>query len=114
MTQDEVFAEIARIISGYRVFQCVECAEAIKAFLKANNISGIHLRISAVGRLKFIVSRRWQNGQESIAQTGIHQGIETCDRVFDNLSFDGLERQDWVADFDCASGEFKVIELEVF
>lgn len=94
MTQDEVSAEIARIIPSYTVFQCIECAEAIKAWLKANEINGIHLQISAVGRLKFIVSRRWQDGQESIAQTGIHQGIETDSQVFDNLSLDGLARDD--------------------
>ena len=114
MTQDEVLEEIGKIISSYTVFQCVECAETIKAWLKENGISGVHLQIVAVGRLKFIVSRRWQNGQESIAQTGIHQGIETYDQVFDNLSLGGLERNDWIADFDCASGEFEVVELEVF
>ena len=96
------------------IFPCVECAEAIKAWLKINGISGIHWQIAAVGRLKFIVSHRWQDRRESIAQTGIHQGIETYDRVFDNLSLDGLERETWIADFDCASGKFEVLELEVF
>lgn len=72
MTKEEIFEEIANIISGYTVFQCVECAEAIKAWLKTSQIEGIHLQIAAVGRIKFIVSRRWRNGEESIAQTGIH------------------------------------------
>jgi Papain fold toxin 2 len=114
MTQDEVFQEIAKIASDYTVFQCVECAEAIKIWLKKNKIDGIHLQITAIGRIKFIVSRRWRNAEESIAQTGIHQGIETYGKVFDNLSLDGLDRADWIADFDCASGEFEVLELENF
>ena len=114
MTTDEIFREIVQISSRYTVFQCVECAEAIKTWLKENDITGIHLQITAIGRIKFIVSRRWRQGQDSIAQTGIHQGIETCGKVFDNLSPDGLDRRDWIADFDCASGEFEITELESF
>ena len=114
MTKNDVFQEIARISLGYTVFECIECAEAIKSWLKENNINGIHLQISAVGRIKFIVSHRWQNSEESIAQTGIHQGIEAYGKVFDNLSADGLDRDSWIADFDCVGGEFEVIELELF
>ena len=114
MTQDEVFEAIASISTNYTVFQCVECAAAIKQWLKANDIHGIHLQIVAVGRIKFIVSQRWNGGADSIAQTGIHQGVETHGKVFDNLSPNGLERDQWIADFDCASGEFEVIELELF
>ncbi|MEM1242151.1 MAG: papain fold toxin domain-containing protein [Cyanobacteria bacterium P01_H01_bin.26] len=114
MTRDEVFQAISTISARYTVFECVECAAAIKQWLKDNSISGIHLQIVAVGRIKFIVSRRWNNGGNSIAQTGIHQGIETYGKVFDNLGADGLDRDQWVADFDCASGEFEVIELELF
>ncbi|NEQ49270.1 MAG: hypothetical protein F6K11_03930 [Leptolyngbya sp. SIO3F4] len=114
MTQDEVFEKIAAISANYTVFQCVECANAIKKWLKDNNIGGIHLQIVAVGRIKFIVSQRWNSGISSIAQTGIHQGIETYGKVFDNLGAEGLNRDQWVDDFDCASGEFEVIELELF
>lgn len=114
MTKDEVFQEIAKISSTYTVFQCVDCAQAIKAWLKQNDISGIHLQLSAIGRMKFIVSDRWQEGQESIAQTGIHQGIEIYGKVFDNLSAEGLDRSNWIADFDCASGNFVITELELF
>ncbi|EKU98364.1 hypothetical protein Lepto7375DRAFT_7647 [Leptolyngbya sp. PCC 7375] len=114
MTRDELFEAISTISANYTVFQCVECAAAIKQWLKANNVSGIHLQIVAVGRIKFIVSQRWHDGIDSIAQTGIHQGIETYGKVFDNLGAEGLDRDQWVADFDCASGEFEVIELELF
>lgn len=114
MMKDEVLSGINKIASNYTVFQCVECAEDIKAWLKANGITGVHLQLTAVGRIKFIVSHRWKNGQESIAQTGIHQGIETLGQVFDNLPRMPMNRQDWIADFDCASGEFEIIELELF
>jgi hypothetical protein len=114
MTTDEIFREIAQISSRYTVFRCVECAETIKTWLKKNDINGIHFQITAVGRIKFIVSRRWRQGQDSIAQTGIHQGVETYGKVFDNLLADGRDRSDWIADFDCASGEFEIAELESF
>lgn len=64
--------------------------------------------------MKFIVSNRWKEGQESIAQTGIHQGIETYGKVFDNLSPEGLDRASWIADFDCASGDFEISEVASF
>jgi len=67
MTRDEVFEEVAKIISGYTVFQCVDCAAVIKAWLKANGIHGVHLQMTAIGRLKFIVSQRWQAGRDCIA-----------------------------------------------
>jgi Papain fold toxin 2 len=60
------------------------------------------------------LSRRWRDGGESIAQTGKHQGIEVYGKVFDNLSQDGLSRANWLADFDCASGELEMVELELF
>jgi hypothetical protein len=112
MTQEQVFQAIAEISAGYTVFQCVECARAIKTWLKRNDIQGVHLQLVAVGRVKFIVSHRWRQCGESIAQTGIHQGIEVYGKVFDNLSSEGLDRARWLADFDCTSGEFEVIELE--
>ena len=114
MTRQEIFQEVARIGGKYTVFQCFECADAIKAWLKRNRIQGVHLQLSAIGRTKFIVSQRWKGGSESIAQTGVHQGIEVYGSVFDNLSSDGFDRDDWVADFDCASGEFEIVELDVF
>ena len=112
--QEEIFTEIARISSGYTVYQCVECAQAIKKWLKENEVSGTHLQLSATGRLKFIVSNRWKGGQESIAQTGIHQEIETQGKVFDNLAPTGLERANWLSDFDCASGDIEITEIESF
>lgn len=114
MTPDKVFQEILKITSSYTIFQCVECAEAIKVWLKENRINGIHLQITAIGRIKFIVSYRWKEGTESIAQTGIHQGIEVYGRVFDNLPGEGLSRSDWISDLDCVSGKLTIQELELF
>jgi len=114
MTRDEIFEAIAAISANYTVFQCVECATEIKRWLKSNHLNGIHLQVEAVGRIKFIVSQRWKEGADSVAQTGVHQGVETNGKVFDNLGVEGLEREQWIADFDCATGEFKVVELEIF
>ena len=114
MTKDEIFTEIAQIAASYELYQCVECADAIKQWLKQNNVNGVHLQVSTVGRIKILVSNRWKNGEESISQTGIHQGIETSGKVFDNLSTEGLDRDSWLADFECASGILDVTEIEWF
>ena len=114
MTKEEVFEEVRKIAINYGIFQCMECAEAIKEWLKDNGIAGVHLEIRAVGRIKFIVSRRWRDEQDSIAQTGIHQGVETLGRVFDNLPEATMNREEWIADFTCVSGDFEVVELELF
>lgn len=114
MTREEVFEEIRKIASNYGIFQCVECAEAIKGWLKDNGIEGVHLQLEAVGRIKFIVSRRWRDEQESIAQTGIHQGIETLGQVFDNLPEATMNREEWIADFTCVGDDFYVVELDSF
>jgi hypothetical protein len=51
---------------------------------------------------------------ESITQNGVHYGVEVRGRVFDNLSSDGLIRDEWIRDFDSHNGEFLVEELENF
>ncbi|MCF3626248.1 hypothetical protein L2E65_15805 [Planktothrix agardhii 1801] len=113
-TDEQIYQQIAKIIQRYKLLECAECAAAIKNWLKANQINGIHLKIKLVGRGLFIVSKRWDNGQTSITQNGTHYGIEARGKVFDNLSTFGLTREQWVADFDCPSGKFIIEEIEKF
>lgn len=49
---------------------------------------------------------------ESITTNGQHYGVEVRGQVFDNLSEQGLSREDWLKDFWCHSGEFVITELE--
>ncbi len=51
---------------------------------------------------------------DSIAENGVHYGVEVYGLVFDNLSSEGLLFQDWVDDFHSISEEFYLIELSSF
>ncbi|WP_408648900.1 papain fold toxin domain-containing protein [Tumidithrix elongata] len=49
-----------------------------------------------------------------MTQNGLYYGVEAGGRVFDNLSTYGLPRNEWINDFDCPGGIFKVEEVERF
>jgi hypothetical protein len=106
--------QIGKITQKFKVLQCVECAEAIKQWLKNNDIRGIKLRIKILGRGDFILSERWDGSQKSISQNGVHYGIEARGKVFDNLSRFGISREEWLQDFSCISGQFLIEEIEYF
>lgn len=59
----------------------------------------------------FIISDRY-SPNESITDNGIHYGIEALGLVFDNLSRQGLPRDEWVNDFSCRSGGFNLEEVD--
>ncbi|MEL7501812.1 MAG: papain fold toxin domain-containing protein [Cyanobacteria bacterium J06554_6] len=113
LTREEIHAAVLAISQEYDLHECRECAAAIQQWLKDNDIRGVHLQIKAVGKIKFIVSSRWSE-TESIAQNGMHEGVDTHERVFDNLPGARLNREDWANDFDCASGVLQILEIEHF
>ncbi|MFN6515652.1 MAG: papain fold toxin domain-containing protein [Nostoc sp. CreGUA01] len=47
-----------------------------------------------------------------MTENGTHYGIEVLGRVFDNLSAEGMTREDWLRDFHCPSEQFIIEELE--
>ena len=57
----------------------------------------------------YIVSDRI-GSDESITINGKHYGVEVRGRVFDNLSAEGMTREDWLKDFHCQSEEFIITE----
>lgn len=59
----------------------------------------------------YIISDRISSN-ESITENGTHYGVEVFGKVFDNLSSEGLSREDWLNDFHCRSGQFRVEELD--
>jgi hypothetical protein len=116
ISDDEVYQQVGRIIQQFGLMECLECAETVKNWLKRQGISGIHLKLMPLGavRYRFIVSDRWKNGTEAISQNGVHYGVEVRGKVFDNLSSDGLTRDDWIRDFSCPAGGFIIEEIERF
>ncbi len=61
-----------------------------------------------------MVSERWKAVSEAITQNGLHYAIEVRGRVFDNLSTFGLQRNEWIKDFDCPGSIFRIEEVDQF
>ena len=110
----EVHREVGDIVQEFGLLKCLECAKAVKRWLKQQGINGIHIKITTADKDDFIVSDRWNNGRESITQNGTHHGIEVRGKVFDNLSQVGLPRRDWLQNFDCRGGRFNLEEIDIF
>ncbi|PSB05265.1 papain fold toxin domain-containing protein [Merismopedia glauca] len=111
-SNEEIYKQVTKIVSGFGIFQCAECAEAVKIWLRQNRINYTHLKLTIIGRGNFILSERWDGSKNSITQNGTHYGVEVCGKVFDNLSATGLSRKDWINDFTCPSGRFNIEEIE--
>lgn len=110
--REEVWQAIREIIVTYPLLECDKCAIAVMKYLKTKEITGKVLRLKTKRRREiFIVSDR-RGLDESITENGTHYGVEVFGKVFDNLSTEGLSREDWVNDFHCLSEQFILDELE--
>lgn len=103
--------EVKKIVSSYPLLECDRCAIAVSKWLKQYEIPHKIIRLKTKRRSDcFIVSRRY-GMSDAITENGVHYGVEVFGIVFDNLSEDGLSRDDWIADFSCRSGQFVIDEL---
>ena len=110
-TEEEVWLQVSQIVAGYPLLECARCAASVMEWLKDNGIEGKILRLRTKRRSEvFIISDRY-GGNESITENGTHYGVEVYGLVFDNLSTEGLSREDWLNDFHCRSDKFIVDEL---
>ena len=110
-TKEEVWQNVSQIVAGYSLLQCDLCAVSVMEWLRENGIEGKILRLRTKRRNEvFIISDRYGTN-ESITENGIHYGVEVFDKVFDNLSTEGLSREAWLNDFHSPSGKFILDEL---
>lgn len=82
------------------------------AWLKDNGIEGKILQLRTKRRNDFFIISDRYSPLESITDNGIHYGVEVLGLVFDNLSHQGLPRDEWINDFSCRSGSFNIQELD--
>ena len=110
-TKESVWLHVSQIVAGYPLLECARCAASVMEWLKDNGIEGKILRLRTKRRSEvFIISDRY-GGNESITENGTHYGVEVYGLVFDNLSTEGLSREDWLNDFHSRSDKFIVDEL---
>lgn len=112
---EEIYEEVGKIVKNFSLLQCDKCALAVVEYLKNHNIAYKIIRLKTrYDDEDFIISERLerQGITESITVNGNHYGVEIQGRVFDNLSSEGMLRDDWVNDFHCPSEELNVEEIE--
>ncbi|MDJ0619669.1 MAG: papain fold toxin domain-containing protein [Calothrix sp. MO_192.B10] len=107
LSDEDIYREIGKITANFELYQCYECTKAVMLWLKEKDIKGRILQIQTSDGEDYIISIRLENQgiNESITLNGIHYGVEVRGKVFDNLSVEGLTREDWLDDFICPSGE---------
>jgi hypothetical protein len=116
LSDEDIFREIGKIIQNFDLYQYDDCARAIYQWLQKNNIQAKILKLKTKNRTdEYILSNRLerQDITNSITQNGTHYGVEVLGKVFDNLSVEGMTKEDWVNDFDCLSREFIITEIDL-
>jgi hypothetical protein len=112
LAPEEIYQEIGKIVSKFNNLECDVCAVAVMQWLKNNGIEGRILKLRTRRRNDFFIISDRFSPNESITENGIHYGVEVLGLVFDNLSSEGMIRQQWESDFSCISGGFILEELD--
>ncbi|MEG5001735.1 papain fold toxin domain-containing protein [Microcoleus sp. B4-D4] len=111
----EIYREIGNIVSQFKILECDRCATAVMEWLEQQGIQGKILRLRTKYQDEdYIISERLESQgiTESITVNGKHYGVEVRGLVFDNLSTDGMSKEEWVKDFHSPSDQFVVEEIE--
>lgn len=116
---DRQIDEIRAIAQQYDIGTCLQCAVAIKSYLKSQQIKGRHIRVETLSPngLQGIIYDDGTNQQ--IATNGFHEGIaidiEGVEKVFDNLYHEGKPINEWLQDLVVIPGnQLNVINQEQF
>ncbi len=108
---DEVWQRVGLITVTYPLLECDRCAVAVARWLECWEVDYKILRLRTRRRREVFITSDRHSSSESITENGTHYGVEVMGRVFDNLSANGLAREDWIKDFRCLSGQFVVDEM---
>ncbi|MTJ15166.1 hypothetical protein FJR11_21865 [Anabaena sp. UHCC 0187] len=111
-SREEIYQQIGEIVSPFTNLQCDKCAQAVMQWLELNGIEGKILQLKTKRRNDFFIVSDRYSPNESITDNGVHYGVEVLGLVFDNLSRQGLPRDEWKKDFSCRSGGFYLEELD--
>ncbi len=120
MDNREIWRNVGEIACSYGILECVgvaslqenRCAIAVMQWLRENGLAGKILRLRTKRRNEvFIICDRHSSGA-SITENGTHYGVEVLGKVFDNLSEEGIPREQWIGSFHCMSEKFIVDELD--
>ena len=96
----KVLSPIANISNQYENYKWVECAKAMKKYLKSQKIPGKHIKLET-GSQTGLDSGIWDDSiGMQIADNGRHQGIAIdiggVEMVFDNHHPNGIPKEEWL------------------
>ncbi|WNZ24697.1 MAG: papain fold toxin domain-containing protein [Leptolyngbya sp. IPPAS B-1204] len=111
-SEAEVWHELGAIMAGFSVLECDKCVLAATQWLASQGIEFKILQLKTKRRSELFIASDRYSPSESITENGTHYGVEVFGRVFDNLSAEGLTREEWLQDFHCPSQQFILTELD--
>jgi len=123
MENDEVVElrqQIAQIASRFKLFECVQCSQAIQTLMIGLGVPGKRVKLytgKAKGKYGNIYHDRLQR---NISTNGKHEGVifelNGQEFVFDNLDPAGILKEEWVSNFYCLAldlgDKFQIEEIE--
>lgn len=99
----ELRQQIEDIASQFKVFECVECAEAIKHFLIERNIKGKHIKLFTGSSEDPFSNIYHEVLKQNISVNGRHEAISVSINngklIFDNIHPQGVLFREWLNNF---------------
>ncbi len=112
--------QIASIASSFQIFECVQCAEAIKRFLIEQGIFGQQINLFTGSTEDPFCNIYHEILKQNISTNGQHQAIvleiEGEELVFDNIHPQGVSRVNWINNLYCPikdiGGDFQITKID--
>lgn len=117
----ELHQQIKNIASQFKIFECAECAEAIKQFLIERNINGKHINLFTGITEDPFSNIYHEERRENISVNGRHEAIAVTindgEFIFDNIHPQGVFlRRKWLENFYFPGKDmgmdFQITEIE--
>jgi hypothetical protein len=101
----QVLSSIADISNRYPNLKCVECAKAMKTYLKSQKIPGKHIKLYT-GEQRCLNDGIWDESVNmQISENGRQEGIAIdmggVEMVFDNHHPNGVPKEEWLKNLVC-------------
>jgi len=111
--------ELRAIALAYDIGTCVQCATAIKAYLKSQQLTGKHIRVDTLSPHGLMGIIYDDGTNQQLATNGYHEGIvieiEGIEKVFDNLYPEGKPLEQWLQDLVVIPGnQLNLVIIEQF
>ncbi|GAA6620052.1 papain fold toxin domain-containing protein [Scytonema sp. NUACC26] len=120
MYNPELRQQIASIASRFQIFECIQCAEAIKRFLIEQKIRGKQIKLFTGSTEDPFCNIYHEILNQNISTNGYHEAIvleiEGKELVFDNIHPQGVLKADWINNLYCPikdiGGDFQITEID--